>query len=99
MVCEDNYFVDGNRTNIADNIPVLNVMSSEDKYFGKGNSYLGNPNAVGFALNALANNPSAKIVLIPKAPHTLVNLVSARESTAAFLNRILRDYTSVQNNF
>ncbi len=88
--CEDNYYVDGHRSNIPDDLPVLNVMSTEDKYFGKANPFIGTPHAVGFALYVLANTPSSKIVLIPKAPHTLMNLTLARESTAAFLGRLLR---------
>ena len=39
--CEDNYHVEQHRTAIPLDMPVLNVMSAEDKYFSRANAYLG----------------------------------------------------------
>lgn len=89
--CEDNYHVEAHKTNIPDDLPVLNVMSATDKYFSKANSYLGNDAAVGHCANVLAKNTAASIVLIPGAPHTLMNVPQAREAVEGFLrDRLLK---------
>lgn len=83
--CEDNYFVTAHGTRIAPTQPVLNVISATDPFFSPGNSWLGNPAARGHCGAALATNKNATIVLIPGAPHTLLNLPAARHATAGFL--------------
>lgn len=88
--CEDNYHVESHKTQICDCLPVLNVMSAVDKFFSQANSYLDNPNALGHAGKVLANNPNAQIVLIPSAPHTLINLKQTRDAVSAFITRVLR---------
>ncbi len=88
--CEDNYHVRTHDTHISDDLPVLNIMSAQDKYFSQANSYLNNPNAVGHAGKTLANNHKAQIVLLPGAPHTLINLPQTRDMVQSFLMRILR---------
>lgn len=88
--CEDNYHVVSHGTNIPDELPVLNIMSATDKFFSQANSYLDNPHALGHAGKVLANNPNAEIVLLPGAPHTLMNLPQARDAAASFLTRLLR---------
>lgn len=86
--CEDNYHVTAHRTNIPESIPVLNVMSTEDKFFSHKNSYLGNDTALGHAGRTLANHPDATIVLLNGAPHTLFNLPQAATLIDAFLARV-----------
>jgi dienelactone hydrolase len=88
--CEDNYFVDGARTVPAPALPVLNVISSTDPYFSSSNGWLDRPHAQGHCGAALAAHPRATIVLIPGAPHTLLNLPAARDATAAFVRDVLR---------
>lgn len=89
--CEDNYHVESHKTNIPNDLPVLNVMSATDKYFSKANSYLGNDNAIGHCGNVLAQNTVSSIVLIPGAPHTLMNVPQAREAVEGFLrDRLLQ---------
>jgi dienelactone hydrolase len=83
--CEPNYFVTDPQNAFAPNEPVLNVMSVSDPYFSRSNTYLGNPNAKGNCAEALKDDSHAVIVLIPKAPHTLMNLPAAYDATAAFL--------------
>lgn len=83
--CEDNYHVESHKTSIPDDLPILNIMSATDKYFSKANSYLGNEAALGHCGNALAKNTVSSIVLIPGAPHTLMNLPQAREAVEGFL--------------
>lgn len=83
--CEDNYFVTAHGTRIAPTQPVLNVISATDPFFSPSNSWLGNPAARGHCGAALATNKNATIVLIPGAPHTLLNLPAARHATAGFL--------------
>lgn len=88
--CENNYHVVEHGTHIPDDLPVLNVMSATDKFFSQANSYLDNPNALGYAGKVLAKNVNAEIVLLPDAPHTLMNLPQARDAVASFLTRVLR---------
>lgn len=87
--CEDNYHVVAHRTDIPNDMPVLNIMSATDKFFSPANSYLDNPHALGYAGKALAKNSQASIVLIPGAPHTLLNLPQAHDAERAFLHRYL----------
>ncbi len=86
--CEENYFVQEPGNALPDDLPVLHVMSLEDKFFGRGNSYLDNPKAVGCASEALKNNASSQIVLLPKAPHTLLNLPQTVDAVASFIKRL-----------
>jgi dienelactone hydrolase len=87
--CENNYFVDNHRTAPLTQ-PVLNVMSSTDVFFSPSNSWLGNVAAKGFCADALKDNKQATIVLIPGAPHTLLNLPATRHATAGFLRDLLK---------
>jgi dienelactone hydrolase len=82
--CENNYFVTEHRSALPQDRPVLNVMSSTDMFFSASNPWLGNPAAQGHCGHALKDNKLASIVLIPGAPHTLMNLAQARNATAAF---------------
>jgi hypothetical protein len=88
--CEDNYFVDKHATAMPNDKPVLNVMSANDVFFSPYNPWLGNPNATGHCGDALKNNKQASIVLIPGAPHTLLNLPPARHATTGFVRDVLK---------
>lgn len=82
--CENNYFVTEHKSALPQNQPVLNVMSSTDNFFSASNPWLGNVTPQGHCGKALKDNKAATIVLIPGAPHTLLNLPQARHATAAF---------------
>lgn len=86
--CEDNYHVAAHGTRIPDAVPVLNIMSAEDKYFSRANPWLDNPEALGHAGRTLARHPAASILLIPGAPHTLFMLPQTLSAVRAFLSRI-----------
>ena len=86
--CENNYHVVEHRTQIPADCPVLNIMSAEDPYFSQKNSYLDNPDALGYAARALKDHQDATIVLLPQAPHTLFNLPRAAGIIDAFVNRV-----------
>jgi dienelactone hydrolase len=87
--CENNYFVSEHRTaNIAQ--PVLNVMSSTDVFFSPSNTWLGNTAAKGYCGDAWKDHKEATIVLIPGAPHTLLNLPAARHATLGFVRDVLK---------
>lgn len=88
--CEDNYFVQAHRSVLPPDRPVLNVISSTDPYFSPANAWLGNPAAKGHCGDALRAHKSASIVLIPGAPHTVLNLPPARHATAGFLREVFR---------
>ena len=88
--CENNYFVRGHGTALPDDKPVLNIISSTDPYFSPANSWLGNPTAAGHCAAALRNNKQASIVLIPGAPHTVLNLPAARHPVAGFLRDVFK---------
>jgi len=88
--CEPNYFVTAPRNAFKPDEPVLNVISSVDPYFSPSNPWLGNPAARGHCAEALRDDKRAVIVLIPGAPHTLLNLPAARDATAALLAAVVR---------
>lgn len=88
--CEPNYFVVEPKNAFEADKPVLNVISSVDPYFSQANPWLGNPAAKGHCADALKDNKQATIVLIPGAPHTLINLPQARSATAAFVLDVLK---------
>jgi hypothetical protein len=87
--CENNYFVQEHRT-AALTQPVLNVMSATDVFFSPANTWLGNAAAKGYCGDALKDNKQATIVLIPGAPHTLLNLPAARHATTGFVRDVLK---------
>lgn len=87
--CENNYHVVEHKTALPKPLPVLNVMSSTDKYFSKANAYIGNPNAVGNCSKAFEGHPNAKVVLIKDAPHTLMNLPESQAAVSEFLKTYL----------
>lgn len=86
--CEANYFVTAPMNAFEAGKPVLNVISTTDPFFSKANSWLGNPDAQGHCAAALAGNAKASVLLVPNAPHTLLNLPAARTATAGFLSQL-----------
>ena len=83
--CEDNYFVKSPLNALEADKPVLNIISVTDPFFSRANSWLGNADARGHCAAALKGNPKASVLLIPDAPHTLLNLPAARTAAAGFL--------------
>jgi dienelactone hydrolase len=88
--CENNYFVHQHATALPADRPVLNVMSSTDNFFSVANTWLGNPNPKGHCGEALKSNKMASVLLIPGAPHTLLNLPQTRHATAGFVRDLLK---------
>ena len=88
--CEDNYFVETHRTAVRPEQPVLNAISATDPFFSRSNAWLGQPAAVGHCAAAFKDHPKASIVLIPGAPHTLLNLPAARQVVAGYLQDALK---------
>jgi dienelactone hydrolase len=86
--CEDNYFVQSARNAFPAQQPVLNVISTVDPFFSSSNSWLGGTSAKGHCGVALAGNPQSAVVLVPDAPHTLLNWPAARLATAGFLTML-----------
>lgn len=89
--CEANYFVQAPRTASVPGQPVLNLISSTDPYFSRSNPWLGSAEAQGHCAAALKDNPRASVLLIPNAPHTLLNWPAAQDAVAGFLQRALAD--------
>ncbi|MCX7173108.1 MAG: hypothetical protein NT159_04090 [Proteobacteria bacterium] len=87
--CEPNYFVKEPQNAFESAKPVLNVISATDPFFSRSNPWLGNPEVQGHCAVALKGNPKAAVVLVPDAPHTLLNLPAARLATAGFLAQLL----------
>ena len=86
--CETNYFVEEPRNAFSKTQPVLNIISQTDPFFSPTNAWLGNSAAKGHCADALKDNQRASVLLIPGAPHTLLNLPAARDATAGFLKAI-----------
>jgi dienelactone hydrolase len=88
--CEDNYFVESDATAVPTEQPVLNVISTSDPFFSPSNPWLGNPKALGHCGRAFKDHKNASVVLIPGAPHTLINLPAARQPVQGFLQELLK---------
>lgn len=84
--CETNYFVVQPRNAFEPGKPVLNVISATDPFFSRANAWLGEPDAQGHCGAALKDNDRASVLLVPNAPHTLLNLPATRSATAGFLS-------------
>ncbi len=87
--CEDNYFVTAHRTAVRPGDKILNIMSAADPFFSPANAWLDAPGAVGHCGRALKDDKAAMIVLIPGAPHTLLNLPQARLALLAWLRDVI----------
>lgn len=83
--CETNYFVQAPRSAFTAEQPVLNIISSTDPFFSRSNSWVGLPDAQGHCGAALKGLPKAAVVLVPDAPHTLLNFPAARHAVSGFL--------------
>jgi dienelactone hydrolase len=94
--CETNYFVMEPRNSFEPGKPVLNVISASDPFFSRSNSWLSNPDAQGHCGSALKDNSRASVLLVPNAPHTLLNLSATRSATASFLSLLTKPYPLTQ---
>jgi hypothetical protein len=83
--CETNYFVQAPKNAFTAEQPVLNIISNVDPFFSRSNSWLGNAEAVGHCGAALKGLPKAAVLLVPDAPHTLINFPAARHAVSGFL--------------
>ena len=88
--CEPNYFVQESKNAFEKDKPVLNVISQVDPFFSQSNAWLGSKAAKGHCGDALKDNKRASVVLVPDAPHTLLNFNAARQATAGFLAELTR---------
>lgn len=88
--CEANYFVKEPQNAFESTKPVLNVISASDPFFSRSNAWLGNPEAHGHCGAALKENARASVLLLPNAPHTLINLPAAQSATAGFLSMLTK---------
>ena len=88
--CEANYFVIEPRNSFEAGKPVLNVISAQDPFFSRTNTWLGNAQAQGHCAAALKDNNQASVILVPNAPHTLLNLPATRSATAGFLSQFAK---------
>jgi len=67
---------------------VLNVISASDPFFSRSNSWLGASDAAGHCGAAFKGQAGAAVLLLPDAPHTLINLPAARHAVAGFLKAL-----------
>jgi dienelactone hydrolase len=85
--CETNYFVTEPKNSFEPSKPMLNIISAQDPFFSKTNTWLGNVEAQGHCAAALKDNKQASVLLVPNAPHTLLNLPATRSATSGFLSQ------------
>ncbi len=88
--CETNYFVNRDNTAIPGNQAVLNVISASDPYFSPNNPWNAGYAVKGHCGEALKDHKNAEIVLIPGAPHTLLNLKQTQGATKAFIAGVIK---------
>lgn len=88
--CENNYFVAEHRTALAPQAAVLNVISASDPFFTAANPSLGLARPVGHCAPVLAMHKQATVVLIPGAPHTVLNVPAARHAVEGFVREVLQ---------
>ncbi len=88
--CEANYFVKEPQNAFEVGKPVLNVISASDPFFSRSNPWLGNSQAQGHCGAALKENGRASVLLVPDAPHTLLNLRATQTATAGFLSLLTK---------
>jgi len=70
--------------------PTLAALRSQAWADLGSNDWLGNPEAQGHCGAALKDNARASVLLVPNAPHTLLNLPATRSATAGFLYLLAR---------
>lgn len=58
-------------------------------YFSPCNEWLGNPEAKGHCADTFKDHTKTTVVLIPGAPHTLLNLEQTQSATANFLEKVI----------
>ncbi|WP_072577058.1 alpha/beta hydrolase [Suttonella ornithocola] len=90
--CEDNYYVKHHNTSLKPT-PVLNIIADADKYFSQKNDFIGNTSATGNCAATFSTAENAdvfQVVLIPNAPHNVLNLPAARSATLGFIEDILQ---------
>jgi dienelactone hydrolase len=90
--CEDNYFVQSAQNAFSASQPALNVISAVDPYFSAANSWLGLASPKGHCGAALAGHARSAVVLVPDAPHTLLNMPAAKSATAGFLQLLFSSH-------
>jgi dienelactone hydrolase len=84
--CETNYFVQAPKNAFTAEQPVMNIISNVDPFFSRSNGWLGNAEAAGHCGPALKGLPKAAVLLVPDAPHTLINFPAARLAVSGFLS-------------
>jgi poly(3-hydroxybutyrate) depolymerase len=91
--CESNYFVQEHGTRIGPQEPVLNIMSTDDPYFGPSNPWHGDigDQLEGHGAAVMRGNLNSQVILLAGVPHTLYNIPAARRATQSFLEAVLRE--------
>lgn len=89
--CETNYFVDQPKIEIPPETPVLSVIASRDPYFSPDSPLNKDMTVKGTCADALKNYKDATITILSTDKHTIMNFPQARDITAAFLRRILKN--------
>ena len=93
---EPGYFTQEPNNFFPQGQPALNVISSTDPFFTTHNSFLGNPAARGDAADQFKSGDNRNlVVLVDRAPHTLINIPEVQQSIGKFIaERALRSHAA-----
>lgn len=84
--CEDSYFYKNPKLGSAPDEPFLNIIGTDDQYFGRCSEFNKFYNTAGHGGIALQNNKNAKIVLLGNTPHDVTQSIYTVNEIVSFLN-------------
>jgi hypothetical protein len=71
--CEPSYYSDFAKVGAKEDDPFLNIIGSDDRYFGRNNPWNNSYNNQGHCANALSRFRKAKVVILPNTGHNIVD--------------------------
>jgi len=85
--CENGYYISHLKIGAKKNIPILNIIGLKDEYFGRHSDMNKEYDIEGNCSKKLELYSNAKIVLLPKVKHNLLNNTYVKDEIIAFINK------------